>query len=452
MKLPRLMLTAPASGSGKTLITCGILQALVNRGLKTASFKCGPDYIDPMFHSKVIGTKSINLDTFFTDENTTKYLFCKTALDADISILEGVMGYYDGLSAASTQASSYALAKIIEAPVIMIIDCKGMSCSILAVIQGFLQYKKDSRIVGVVLNQIAQSIYPVIKEQIEKELSIKVLGFVPYVKDLVIESRHLGLVTPDEINDYHSKINKLAQILEETIDINGLLQIASNAPTLTYLPLTIPRVTSNPLIAVAKDEAFCFYYEDNLELLKAMGATLIEFSPLHDDKLPDQMDGLLIGGGYPELYAKQLSENVSMRSSILTALQKGIPCMAECGGFMYLHNSMEDMNSNSFPMVGFIDGEAYKTNRLNRFGYVTLSANKEQMIADKNECIKAHEYHYFESTVCGEDFTALKPTKSVNWLCLHGNEHLAAGFPHLYYYSNMNIPYRFLNKCIKSNL
>ncbi|MDF2943666.1 MAG: cobyrinic acid a,c-diamide synthase [Herbinix sp.] len=450
MKLPRIMFAATASGSGKTMITCGILKALVNRGQRVASFKCGPDYIDPMFHSRIIGAKSINLDTFFTDENTTRYLFGKTAKEVDISIFEGVMGFYDGLSARSTKASSYELAKITDTPVILIINCKGMSLSILPILQGFLEYKKDSQIVGVVLNQIAKSIYPEIKEQIELELSVKVLGYVPYVKEVVIESRHLGLVTPYEIEDYHNKLNKLAQILEETIDFASLLQLADNTSELTYEEINIPKVMGEPYIAVAKDEAFCFYYEDNLELLKRMGARLIEFSPLRDEKLPDHIQGLLLGGGYPELYAEHLSKNESMRNSILVALQNGMPCMAECGGFMYLHRSMEDMEGHPYPMVGFIDGETYRTEHLNRFGYVTLSANKNQMIAEKDESIKAHEFHYYESSSCGEAFTALKSSKNKQWNCIHGDGQLAMGFPHLFYYSNLNIPYRFLKRCIES--
>jgi len=448
MKLPRIMIGATASGSGKTLITCGILQAFVNRGLKVASFKCGPDYIDPMFHSKIIGTKSRNLDTFFTNEDTTRFLFGKTAKDVDVSVMEGVMGFYDGLGACSTQASSYDLAKITDTPVVLILNCQGMSLSILPIIQGFLQYQKDSHINGVILNQMSKNLYVEIKQQIEKELQVKVFGYVPVVKELMIESRHLGLITPDEVDGFHEKLNELAKLLEETIELDEILAVARKSSELSYQTPVLPRVEGKPRIAVAKDEAFCFYYEDNLELLKEMGAELVEFSPLHQEYLPKQINGLLLGGGYPELYAEKLSMNLSMRESIKDALLQGLPCMAECGGFMYLHRIMEDIHGSKFPMVGILDGEVYKTNQLMRFGYITLTSNKDQMIAAKEENIKGHEFHYFESSACGDSFTAKRPLKNTTWNCIHGNNQLAAGFPHLYYYSNINIPYRFLEKCV----
>lgn len=449
MKFPRIMLAATSSGSGKTLITCGILQALVNRKLITASFKCGPDYIDPMFHTKIIGTRSSNLDTFFTDKNLTRYLFAETAKEADISVIEGVMGYYDGIAGVSTKASSYDLAKCTKTPVILIVGCKGMSLSILSVIQGFLQFRSDSQIAGVILNQISKSLYPQMKKAIEKTLSIKVFGYVPIIKDLSLESRHLGLVTPDEIHDLQEKMDKLAKLMEETLELDEVLLIAEKAPKISYQVPKLPWINGEPLIAVAKDPAFCFYYKDNLEILKKIGAKLVEFSPLQDEQLPENIDGLLLGGGYPELYARELSQNTSMLVSIYKALEKGLPSLAECGGFMYLHESLEDMQGKEFPMVGVINGKAFRTNQLNRFGYITMNSNKNQLIAEKGEIIRGHEFHYFDSTSCGESFTARKPIRNKEWNCLWGNDSLAAGFPHLYYYSNPNIPYHFLSKCME---
>lgn len=448
MKLPRIMIGAPASGSGKTLVTCGILQALVNRGLKVASFKCGPDYIDPLFHSKVIGTMSKNLDTFFSDKDTIKYLFAKTAKEVELSVMEGVMGYYDGAGGTSTLASSYELAVITDTPVILVINCKGMSLSVIPMIQGFLQYKKDSNIIGVILNQMPKSLYLPIKEQIEAELGIKALGYVPFVKELVIESRHLGLVMPGEMKDFRRRLTGLANIFEETLELDEIIKLAKNTGDVFYQVPEIPKVDGELNIAVARDEAFCFYYRDNLELLQDMGANLIEFSPIYDKTLPENTDGLILGGGYPELAADRLSANHSMRESIRNALSDGLPCLAECGGFMYLHMQMEDMSGKSYPMAGSITGKAYKTDKLKRFGYVTLTSNMDQMIADRGEAIAAHEFHYFDSDACGESFTAAKPLRNKQWNCIQGNEHMAAGFPHLYYYSNMKVPFRFLNKCL----
>lgn len=449
MKLPRIMLAGVSSGSGKTLITCGILQALVNRGLTVTSFKCGPDYIDPMFHSRVIGTKSRNLDPFFTEEATLNYLLAKTGKGSDLALMEGVMGYYDGLGGISSKASSYDVAKITDTPVILVVNCKGMSVSVLPLIQGFLQYEKNSKIQGVILNQMAGVIYPEIKKQIEERLSVKVFGYVPFVKELTIESRHLGLVTPGEIKNLQEKLNGLAKVLEDSLDIDRILELSKDCSELEFSPPVIPKVEGEPVIAVARDEAFCFYYEDNLELLKEMGARLIEFSPLYDKQLPRGAQGLILGGGYPELFAETLSSNKSMRSDIKKALQKGLPCLAECGGFMYLHNQMEDMEGKTYPMVGIIDGNIFKTSRLGRFGYIELTAKKNQMIAEQGDQILGHEFHYFDSSNCGEDFRAVKPLRGTSWECIHGKETLAAGFPHLYYYSNTRVPYSFLNKCTK---
>ena len=447
MKLPRIMISAVSSGSGKTMVTCGLLQALINRGTKVASFKCGPDYIDPMFHSKIIGTKSKNLDTYFTEDNITRYLFARTAAEADISIIEGVMGFYDGLAATSTQASSYELCKVTDTPVILVVNCHGMSLSILPIIQGFLTYQKDSHIAGVILNQLSESLYHEIKKQIEHELPVKVLGYIPYAKELVIESRHLGLVLPEEIKDYHKRLNDLAELMEKTIEIDEILKLANHTADLDFQAPNLPRVDGTPKVAIARDEAFCFYYEDNLQILKDMGAELIEFSTLKDDQLPQDIQGIIFGGGYPELFAEQLSRNIRMREAVKEALLQGFPCIAECGGFMYLHQTMEDRKGQKYPMVGMINGEVYKTNQLKRFGYLELAANHEQMLLKKDDTIRGHEFHYFESTSLGEDLKAQKPNRAIVWNCIHGNEHMAVGFPHLYYYSNPEVPYRFLQKC-----
>ena len=448
MRLPRIMIGAPLSGSGKTMLTCGLLQAFMNRGIKTASFKCGPDYIDPLFHKEVIGTSSKNLDSFFVSEEMIKYLFAKSAKDVELSVIEGVMGYYDGMGGISTQGSSYELAKITASPVILVINCRGMSLSLIPMIQGFLQYRKDNHIIGVILNQMSKSLYHVLKERLEKELGIKVFGYVPFVKELVIESRHLGLLMPKELDNLRDRLNKFAGVLEETIELDAILQGAEKATELYCEAPDIPKINGEVNIAVAKDEAFCFYYQDNMDLLQEMGAKLLVFSPLHDKELPKDTDGMLLGGGYPELVAERLSANESMRASIRAALNRKMPCIAECGGFMYLHRRMEDNSGQSYPMVGSIAGEVHKTDQLSRFGYITLTAKHNQMIAKAKESIAAHEFHYFESNICGESFTACKPLRNTSWNCIHGNEHMAAGFPHLYYYSNMSVPFRFLHACL----
>lgn len=462
MNIPRILLTAPSSGSGKTLITCGILNLLKKRGLMPASFKCGPDFIDPMFHTTVIGTQSRNLDTFFTDPDTTCYLFEKHTQECRIAVMEGVMGFYDGI-ATSTKASAYDVARITKTPAILIVDAKGASVSIAALIKGFKEYRKDSSIAGVIFNRLSPMMYSRMKELIETETNVSVLGYVPVLKDCVLESRHLGLVLPGEVDQLQQKLDALSEILEESLEVEKLLELSRSAKELDYdrekvstvrcglyLPGGKQNFRENPQqkkirIGLAQDEAFCFFYKDNLELLEDLGASFVPFSPIHDKKLPDGLDGFMLHGGYPELFAEDLSANYSMKASILEALERGIPAVAECGGFMYLHQEMEDMEGNSWPMVGAIEGRAYRTEHLNRFGYITLEGN--EAFNCETGPIPAHEFHYFDSTCCGEAFTASKPLSKRNWKCIHSSENLFAGFPHLYYYGNPRFAEAFYKRC-----
>lgn len=454
MKIPRILLAAGASGSGKTLITCGLLQALVNRGLKVASFKCGPDYIDPMFHSRVIGTRSRNLDTFFTDGDRTRYLLAKNASDCEIAVMEGVMGYYDGVGGITSRASAYDLASTTDTPVILIVNSRGMSVSLAAYVKGFLEYKKDSHICGVIFNQMSPMLYPRMKKLLEEELSVKVLGYVPKVEDCVIESRHLGLVLPEEIPELKSRLQKLSEVLEKTLDIDGILELAGGAPELAAPEpeMLIQKDTAfgyrteeKVRIGVADDEAFCFFYADNLNLLEQMGAELVRFSPIHDRELPEDLDGLLLSGGYPELNGEALEENQEMCTRIREVILDGMPCLAECGGFMYLHQEMEDMEGKQRRVCGVIPGRAYRTPKLNRFGYITLTEKQDTGLGE----IPAHEFHYFDSTDCGADFHAAKPASKRGWDCIHDRGRLMVGFPHLYYYGNPRVPARFLKNALE---
>ena len=467
MKQPRFMLAAPSSGSGKTMITCGILQILKNRGYRVSSFKCGPDYIDPMFHTKVLGTISRNLDTFFTGEEMTRCLFAKTAQQTDLSVIEGVMGYYDGLGGIRTKASSYDLARVTDTPVILIVNAKGMSLSILAQIKGFLDYQKDSKIKGVILNQTSEMTCRMLTPKIESELGICVFGYVPKIADWHLESRHLGLVLPDEISDLREQMQRLADILEKTLDIESILQMAEGAKEMEDdMPKSLKQLfadphvqkirTQRPQIAVAKDEAFCFLYEDNLKLLEELGAEITFFSPLHNAKVPENADGLLLPGGYPELFAAGLSENSEMLASIRSCEKKAIPILAECGGFMYLHQEMQDMEGKTYPMAGVINAVAYRTEKLGRFGYITLDLNEEQAEArniwQQGFPVRAHEFHYFDSTDPGSACLAKKPAGKRSWSCSYAKDGCLMGFPHLYYYSNPMFAFRFLENCMAKKL
>lgn len=448
MKLPRVLFSACSSGSGKTLITCGFLQALKNRGIEPASFKCGPDYIDPMFHERVIGTRASNLDTFFAPPQSVRYLLAENAKGCDLAVIEGVMGYYDGVGGVTHRASAYDVSCVTDTPAILLVNSAGMSGSLAACIKGFLEYEKDSRIRGVIFNQMSPMLYPRMRALVEERTGVRVFGYVPKLKDCALESRHLGLVMPQEVPALLEKLDDLAHILEDTLDIDGILELAKEAPELSGendpLKAQYAGKENELRIGVASDAAFCFFYKDNFRLLRRMGAELVMFSPLEDQSLPEDIDGLLLYGGYPELHAKRLEENTSMRESIRKAIADGMPCMAECGGFMYLHEEMEDMEGKPHAMAGVIEGRAFKTDRLSRFGYITLKKNQDDRFGE----IPAHEFHYFDSTSCGAAFHAQKPESSRGWDCIHDEKRLFAGFPHLYYYGNPAVPEKFLHQCL----
>ena len=455
MKLSRIMLAAPSSGSGKTLITCGLLAVLKKRGLKTAAFKCGPDYIDPMFHSRVLGIKSRNLDPFFTSGEVLKSLMAENAKGFDISVIEGVMGYYDGLSGASDKASAYEVADITDTPVILIVNCKGAGLSVAAQIKGFLDFRENSHIEGVILNRISPGLYKKMKEAVSRETGIKVLGYVPET-GFTLESRHLGLLMPGEVANIQEKLNGLSEILEESLDIEGMIALADAAAGIEpaedlsgfYKWEGYDRAACRPLkIGVASDEAFCFFYADDLDLLKKMGAELVFFSPIRDEHLPEGLDGLLLFGGYPELHAKALSENVSMKKEIKEAIEEGLPAIAQCGGFMYLHESMQAEDGNYYPMAGVIKGAVHKKDSLTRFGYATLSEGK--VFGKDAGPLACHEFHYYDSEDPGDAFLAQKPLSKVSWRSMHSSETLLCGFPHTYFYSNKELAKAFMQAALR---
>lgn len=445
---PRIMLAAPGSGSGKTCLTCVLLAALKKRGKRIQAFKCGPDYIDPMFHKTVLGIPSGNLDSWFTDAETTKRLFTAAAKEAELSVIEGVMGYYDGTGGVSLEGSSYGLAEMLEIPVLLVVDCRGMSRSVIALIKGFLEYREKSHIRGVLLNRLSEKQYHTLKEKIEEELRIPVLGFFPPCKELELPSRHLGLVMPEETGHLRERFDTLADRLEKTVEIDGILELAETAGKLNAGsgPETIytGRKEETPVrVAVARDEAFCFYYEENLRMLEDYGAELVFFSPLHDTCLPTA-NSMLLGGGYPELYAKALSENTAMRTQIREAAEAGLPILAECGGFLYLQQRLKDMEGNIFPMTGVLAGEGFYTGKLGRFGYVELTDGA-------GLSIRGHEFHYFDSTENGSAWHAEKPAGGRNWDCMVEYKNVLAGFPHLYYPSCPEFVEEFLKKSKKGH-
>lgn len=452
---PRVMFAATRSGSGKTTVTCGVLAALKKQNIKVQAYKCGPDYIDPMFHRTVLGIDTGNLDTFFADADAIGRILARDTKDAELIVMEGVMGYYDGVGGTTTMASSYELSKVTKTPVVLIVDAKGASVTLAAIIRGIMEYKKDSRIVGVILNRVSPMFYSRIKHVIETECGIPVLGYLPEDASFVVPSRHLGLLQPDEMQKQRDWVETVAEAARKTIDIDGILEIAAQAEMLQIQKATgeteKSKFPAGYRIGVARDAAFSFYYRENLRMLEDMGATLVYFSPLTDAHV-SEVDALIFGGGYPELYAKQLYENQSMRASVWQALEAGMPCHAECGGFLYLGKSLADAEGNVYEMVGFLDGAGFRTERLQRFGYVELASQEADAFA-VNTVLRGHEFHYWDSTDCGDACLAWKPlSKQKTYPCMVKKKGTFAGFPHLYYAGAENFFYHlFLNSTENEN-
>ena len=463
---PRIMLAAPKSGSGKTLLTCGLLEVLRRRGLNPIACKCGPDYIDPMFHRYVLGIPGRNLDSFFLPAEGVREVLVDVVREeqAGIAVLEGVMGYYDGLGGTETSASSWEIAEITDTPAILVLDCKGASLSAAAMASGFLHFREKSHIAGVILNRVSSMYYERLAAAVEEASRLPVLGYLPESEEYHMESRHLGLFLPGEIDRLRERIGRLADQMEKSIAVDRVLEVAGMLPlrienkekekaenesmeaeSIAKFPACQEqKVTSRVRIGVARDEAFCFYYQENFRLLEQMGAELVYFSPLRDKKIPDRVDGLLFGGGYPENYARELAKNAAMRESIRRSIAAGMPFLAECGGFLYLHRTLEGSDGKHWEMAGVYPFDAYRTNRLRRFGYVRLLTSSGQEI-------HGHEFHYWESEDPGTDWEAVKPTGNRSWRCIHEKGGQIGGFPHLYYASCPDFLRKWLDVCAKGS-
>ena len=444
----RLMLCAPASGGGKTTVTCALLQALVNRGLAPAAFKSGPDYIDPMFHSEVIGARSRSLDLFLMGEEAVRRSLYQNTRTGGPAVIEGAMGYYDGI-AMTDSASAYELARVTDTPAVLVLDARGRALSAAALAEGFCRFRPGSQIRGVIFNRISPALYPRLQAAVEAETGIKAFGFLPECPQCTLESRHLGLITAAEVENLRQKLQALAALAEAHLDLDGLLALGASAPEPEAVPPPEPAARTRPVIAVARDRAFCFYYAGALALLEELGAELAFFSPLADGDLPPGACGLYLGGGYPELYGEALARNGPMRTAVRAAVLGGMPTVAECGGFLYLHRTLEDAEGRSWPMAGVIPARAWNSGKLGRFGYVTLEARTGGLLCRAGERLPAHEFHYWESEAPGADFYAQKPRSSRGWPCALHTDTLYAGFPHFHFCGVPEAAGRFVRACAR---
>lgn len=425
----QLVATAPQSGSGKTTAVCALLGAMAARGLTPCAFKAGPDYIDPMFHRAVLGVESHNLDLFFSTPETVRSLYAWHAAGHGAAVVEGAMGYYDGLGGVSDTASAWHLADTLKLPALLVVRPKGASLTLAATLRGLLAFRTPHHIAGILLNDCTENLYKMLRPMLERETGLPVVGYLPFLPGAAIESRHLGLKTAAEIADLQARLKLLADAAQSSIDW-PLLQRLFDRPA----PAAAPPVAVPPRVrlAVARDAAFCFTYAETLEALQENGAELCFFSPLQDTALPPDIGGLYLPGGYPELYAAELAANAPMRAALKAAVENGLPTAAECGGFLYLGQTLEDADGTPHPMAGVLPGQGVKTGRLVRFGYATLTAQADSMLFAAGEHFPAHEFHHWDSTQNGTALTAAK-ANGRQWACGFANAHLYAGFPHLYW-------------------
>ena len=444
MNHPRVIIAGTSSGSGKTTAVCAILSLLKKRGIDVSALKCGPDYLDPTFHETVTGVPCANLDPFFCDEELLRYLLHVNA-GKRMTVIEGVMGYYDGTGESGTDNSTYTVSRRTNTPVILVVGAKGASASAAAMLEGFADFSPDSGIACVLFTRTTRMNYLNIKKIIESRFGSKIVpvGYIPELpEDCMIPSRHLGLVSAREIADLTDRLKKIADLCEETIDIDRLISVADSAAELPFREPVVPR--HSPIrIAVAKDQAFFFYYRDTFRLFEQMGAEFVEFSPLANEPVPEGCSGLFLGGGYPELYADVLEKNTVAKESVSAAIRSGMPVIAECGGFQYLGRKLEGKK-----MCGVLPHESFAAGKLVRFGYVTLSANKSGLLGPTGTEIRGHEFHYYDSTDNGSAFTASKQSGKT-WDCAVMTETMYAGYPHLYLYSAIPAAEAFYNKCLE---
>lgn len=450
------MITAASSGSGKTMITCGLLELFKRKGLNPLACKCGPDYIDGLFHKQVLELEGMNLDSYFEAPEELRDKYSRLS-KGHLPVVEGVMGYFDGLGGSTTRASSWEVAHILDLPAVLVVDARGASVSLAAVIKGFLEFERPmgSQIKAVIFNRMSPMLYPRIRELVERETGIRAAGFVPELDFLKVGSRHLGLVLPEEIAGLREQMNRLGKCLEETIDWEFLEELGAEKEGRDALEEENTEASCTAAfsfrLGIAMDEAFCFYYQDNLRLLERLGGELVYFSPIHDRSLPEQLDGLILGGGYPELYCEALSLNESMRESVKKAAEGGLPVLGECGGYLYLLEELEAEDGRIWPMTGVLKGKGYKKGKNSRFGYIGVEAEKDSLYLKPGEQIRGHEFHYWDCEVLEEEWgmRAKKPVGNRSWPCMRIKNQVMAGFPHLFYPSCPAFAVRFAKACVR---
>lgn len=446
--IPRIVIAGTQSGVGKTTIVTGLLAALKQQGLKVQSYKVGPDYIDPGYHALASGQAAHNLDTWLIPPEKIQSVFIQTARGNDIALIEGVMGLYDG--GKNGISSTAAIAKLLDAPVILVIDAKSMGESAAAVVLGFKQYDPELKLAGVIVNRLGSDSHGMIVEEALHRIGVPVLGKIRRSDELVTPERHLGL-TPTSETDSIALVKNMEIHMARQAELTKIVAIARSAAPLC--DDTLPQNTDKPRtrIGVAFDEAFSFYYSASLAVLERLGAELVYFSPLRDRSLP-LVDGLFFGGGFPEMFVRELAENQTMLQQIRDAGRQGMPIVAECGGFMYLTREMVDFSGQSFPLVGLIPGVCSMEQKLQTVGYVEATAKTDNVLCAKGQTLRGHEFHFstFIPDAAYDQYWAFQFKKMRTGKCYNGGfvcGNTVASYLHMHFLGSPTAAQRFVDCC-----
>ncbi|MGJ7913163.1 cobyrinate a,c-diamide synthase [Neobacillus sp. LXY-1] len=445
----RIVIAGTGSGVGKTTLTIGLMSALMKKGYTVQGFKCGPDYIDPSYHTAVTGRISRNLDSWMLTEEMVKEIVSKAGESTDISIIEGVMGFFDGKDPLRNQGSTAEISMITESPVVLVVNCASMARSAAAVVKGFQEFHSGTNIVAVIANQVgSEGHYHIVKSAIEQGCGIPVLGYLKQTQELSIPERHLGLIPSIERGELKPFFEKLASLVIKTINVDELYKLAQAPPLVVKKPHFNKIEHRSVRLAIARDAAFNFYYQENLELLEAFGAELIEFSPLKGEILPERIDGLYIGGGFPEEFAQELANYTDTKNSIHSAIKNGLPTLAECGGFMYLTESIETTDGNKYEMAGVIPGKVKMQKQLAALGYREIKGADENFLLKGKLIAKGHEFHY-STFHPKEEWKHAYLTSGIRSEQQEGymKGNLIAGYTHLHFGSCPELVENWINKC-----
>jgi cobyrinic acid a,c-diamide synthase len=445
-----LVIAGTQSGVGKTTVTLGILYALARRGLTVQPFKVGPDFIDPGHHTRAAGRACRNLDGWMLSRETNVSLFHRRAREAEIAVVEGVMGLFDGYDGASEAGSTAQMAKWLGLPVLLVVDARAMARSAAALVHGFASFDAALSLAGVIFNRIGSAAHLEYLQQAMTSLpGVRVWGGLPRDQELAIPERHLGLATAEDHPLDQAYLERLADLLEANLDLEGLL---AALPRLTLpeapAPVAAPQVVR---LGVARDRAFCFYYPENLELLEGFGAKLVPFSPLEDRELPPDLDGVYLGGGYPELYAQGLAANVGLRQALKEAAAVGLPIYAECGGLMYLAREIRDLEGRPHPMAGVFPFAVRMLARLKALGYREVTLTAPGLLGPAGTTIRGHEFHYSE--IIGEPdgvprLYRLTPRRGGAAVAEgYGANNVLASYVHLHFGSNPGVARHLVASC-----